>query len=213
MRAAGAGSRTAPGGVSTLTRRRCGCLSTSATSLTRAKAISASSSCRAQAADVGATEAAPPPAASVSARLARRAGLVAKRGSRAELGLVQHLGAERHPLAVVLDGDEDRHVVGGLEHAVGRERGVAEAGCAWAAAPYSANSSGTVIHSIIAVEHGDADVGALARCGRARSAPPGWPRRRACPVPMSTRETPTRAGASGPPVTEASPDSAWISRS
>ena len=33
------------------------------------------------------------------------------------------------------------------------------------------------------------------------------------PVQMSTTETPTRAGASGPPVTEASPDSAWISRS
>ena len=30
---------------------------------------------------------------------------------------------------------------------------------------------------------------------------------------MSTIETPTRAGASGPPVTEEMPDSAWISRS
>jgi hypothetical protein len=33
------------------------------------------------------------------------------------------------------------------------------------------------------------------------------------PVAMSTIDTPTRAGASGPPVTEAKPVSAWISRS
>jgi hypothetical protein len=33
------------------------------------------------------------------------------------------------------------------------------------------------------------------------------------PAAMSQTETPTRAGASGPPVTEASPLSAWISMS
>ena len=33
------------------------------------------------------------------------------------------------------------------------------------------------------------------------------------PVQISTQEMPTRAGASAEPVTEASPDSAWISRS
>ena len=33
------------------------------------------------------------------------------------------------------------------------------------------------------------------------------------PAPMSQTETPTRAGASGPPVTEARPASAWISMS
>ena len=33
------------------------------------------------------------------------------------------------------------------------------------------------------------------------------------PAAMSQTETPTRAGASGPPVIEASPDSAWISMS
>ena len=33
------------------------------------------------------------------------------------------------------------------------------------------------------------------------------------PAPMSQTETPTRAGSDGPPVIEASPTSAWISRS
>jgi hypothetical protein len=33
------------------------------------------------------------------------------------------------------------------------------------------------------------------------------------PAAMSTTDTPTRAGASGPPVTEAGPASAWIRRS
>ena len=33
------------------------------------------------------------------------------------------------------------------------------------------------------------------------------------PAPMSHTETPTRAGSDGPPVIEASPTSAWTSRS
>ena len=42
---------------------------------------------------------------------------------------------------------------------------------------------------------------------------PEAPARVGVPVAISTTDTPTRAGASGPPVMDARPDSAWISRS
>ena len=52
-----------------------------------------------------------------------------------------------------------------------------------------------------------------ARSARARSALRGSPHRRSGRRRCRQTETPTRAGASGPPVTEASPDSACTSRS
>ena len=125
-RAGGAGSAMGPPGEPTLMRRKCGCRRMPSISLTRAKAISASSSTR----DSCATLLRPEAARHQPVRLGpvgKARGIAGKARIARKLGPAQHLGAEHHPFPVVLDGDEDRHLVGRLEHAVGRERGMGEA--------------------------------------------------------------------------------------
>ena len=123
-RAGGAGSAMGPPGESIETRRRWGWRRMASISLTRAKAISACSRRRDSDGDVVRAEAALRERVGLGP-VGEACGVGGKARVAPELGLLQHLGAEHHPLAVVLDGDEDRHLVGGLEHAVGRERGVA----------------------------------------------------------------------------------------
>ena len=65
-------------------------------------------------------------APSVRSRLATRSSLVARAGSSARSGRVQHLPAQHPPLAVRLDRDEDHVAVGRDEPAVGGDRRVGQ---------------------------------------------------------------------------------------
>ncbi len=78
-----------------------------------------------------------------------------------QIGLVQHLGAERLPLALALDRDQDVLAVLRGEHAVGRDRGMAQAHPLRRIAGFGIEQrhGAPVRHH---VEHGDADVTALA---------------------------------------------------
>src|SRR6516225_6121260 len=57
-------------------------------------------------------------------------GVAGKAGILCELGSAEHFRAEHHPFAIILDGDEDRHIVAGLKYTVRGERGMAKADAA-----------------------------------------------------------------------------------
>ncbi len=87
---------------------------------------------------------------------------------RRELGIddhvrpLQHAAAQRCPLALVLDGDQDRQAFGTFEHAIGCNRGMDEAPPLRRLAVLGEQQRhGHPFHH--AVEHGDTDVGTLAR--------------------------------------------------
>ena len=84
-----------------------------------------------------------------------------KRRIGGERRVAEHLRGQHAPFAVALDRDENVDAVGGLEHAVGRDRGVREADAArrLAALVLHQRHRHPVGHG---VEHGDRDRGAVA---------------------------------------------------
>ena len=209
--AGGVGRSIGPPAELIVTCRKCGCLSTSSTSLTLAKAICASSSCRASVATSRlAKQAATRP--SVSAPVGGARLVVDEARILAEFRPLQNPGAEHRPLPVVLDGDQDRHAIGALEHAVGRQARMREADALGrrAVLPMQQRHGHQLDGGI---EHRHADVGALAGASAADHALPGSPRRHAARwrCRRSTRRPgPAPRGRRSPtPI----PVSAWISRS
>ena len=78
-----------------------------------------------------------------------------------QVGLIKHFGAELLPLALALDRNQDVLAVPGAEHAIGRDRGMGEAHALRRIAGFRIEQRHRqpVGHH---VEHGNADVGALA---------------------------------------------------
>ena len=200
-----------PLGVPTVMRRKCGCRASRSRSLMTPKAIS----WRASFSTSGATSILANAAAtrpSVSARRFTRSTLVAKFGSAASCLVADDVFRQHAPFAVVLDRDQDVDAVFGLEGAVGRDRDVRQTDALRriAALVLEQRHRHPVRHG---VEHRDRNRGALAGRRRAPAALPGSPHRRSCRRRCRTTDTPTRAGASGPPVIEDKPNSAWINMS
>ena len=98
---------------------------------------------------------------SVSERLRTRSTMLAKRGIVRQIGLIQHFGAELLPLALALDRDQDALAVLGVEHAIGRDRGMGQRHPLRRIAGFRIDQRHRhpVGHH---VEHRDPDIGALA---------------------------------------------------
>ena len=199
-----------PFGVSTSMRRRCGCTARSAMVLTSAKAMSASASRFNSSSRVSVAKLSPT-VLSVSRAVADALDHVGKARIVRQVGLAQHVGAELLPLALALDRNQDVLAVLGAEHAIGRDRGMGEAHPLRRIAGFRIEQRHRqpVGHH---VEHRNPDVGALAgACARdQRFEDRGM--RGGAGGDIDDRHADAR-GPSGPPVIEASPLSAWISRS
>ncbi len=198
-------------GVPTSMRRRCGCDVRSAMVFTSAKAMSASARrCSSVSRERVANTS--PTVLSVERAVADPFHHVLEARIIRQRRHAEHVGAELLPLPLALDRDQDVLAVLGAEHAIGCDRGMCEAhalrriaGLRSSAAARSASRP-----SRRTSRSGCQPPG---RCASARSVLPApqparwrrWRRRR-------SRRRHAKAP-SGPPVIEARPLSAWISRS
>ena len=173
-----------PAGVSTSVQRpralSCGCCHTSCMSFMRALAICASSSRSITCSAVSAAKASTMIERS-ACRSAVRREFDAKRSSRRQLGLAQHLLAEGHPLALVLQPEHHGLAVARGERAVRVDRRVRRAGAWRRRARRRRRSTAGSPSTRPCSRASTRRCGSPCRCGRAGSAPPGCWCRRTCP--------------------------------